>query len=215
MNKFFDPNGLFAQIMNTILNMMLLNAMWMLCSIPIITMGASTAALYAVLIKMRDGEEPRVIRRYFAALKENWKKASAAWLALLLAAAICGLDLYFAGQMDNDIFRIIAVAGLVVIVMTATFVFPLVARFENKWSNHLKNALLLALSHAPRLLMALALWGGAILLTFFSANTLYMMVLMWLMAGFSCLSYATLWILTPVLRKLEPETQETAGDLME
>ena len=212
MNKFFDPNGLFAQIMNTILSLMLLNVCWILCSLPVVTMGAATSALYTVLIKMRDGEETKVLRRFFAAFRENFKRGTAVWLVLLLAAGVCGLDLYFANQMDSNVARVIALLGMVAVAMTAVSVFILVARFENTWGNHLKNALLLSLSHAPRALLALALWGGMVLLTFFSFNTMYMMILLWLMVGFTCLSYATLWIFTPVLRKLEPapaEAEET------
>lgn len=208
MYKFFEPDGLFARIMNTILGLILLNLMWLLCSLPVVTAGASTAALYTVLLKLRDGDDARVIRRFFAAFRENFKRATGVWLVLLAAGVICGLDLYFASQLDSDIARVISVVGMIVVVMTATFAFPLVARYENTCRNHLKNALLLALSHAPRTLLALALWGGTIVLTFLSANTLYVMLPMWLMAGFSCLSYAALWILTPVLRKLESAPAE-------
>ena len=208
MNKFFDPDGLFAHIMNIILALMLLNVCWILCSIPLFTIGAASSALYTVLIKMRDGEDTRVVRRYFAAFRENFKRGTAVWLGLLLAAAVCGLDLYFANQMDSNAARVIALVGMAAVAMTAVSVFILVARFENTWGNHLKNALLLSLSHAPRALLALALWGGMVLLTFFSFNTMYMMVLLWLMVGFTCLSYATLWIFTPMLKKLEPAPAE-------
>ena len=208
MNKFFDPDGLFAHIMNIILALMLLNVCWILCSIPLFTIGAASSALYTVLIKMRDGEDTKVVRRYFAAFRENFKRGTAVWLGLLLAAAVCGLDLYFANQMDSNAARVIALVGMAAVAMTAVSVFILVARFENTWGNHLKNALLLSLSHAPRALLALALWGGMVLLTFFSFNTMYMMVLLWLMVGFTCLSYATLWIFTPMLKKLEPAPAE-------
>ena len=215
MNKFFDPDGLFARIMNTLLSLMLLNVCWILCSLPIVTMGASFSALYAVLIKMRDGEEPKVLRRYFAAFRENFKRATAVWLVLLLAAGVCGLDLYFANRMDSNAARVIALVGMVAVVMTGLLAFILVARFENTWGNHLKNALLLALANAPRTLLALALWGGMVLLTFFSFNTMYMMILLWLMVGYTCLSYATLWIFTPVLKKLEPAPAEEEEEIIE
>lgn len=211
MYKLFNPDGLFARIMNTVLALIVLNVLWLLCCVPVVTAGASTAALYAVLIRMRDGDDAKVLRRFFAAFRENFKRATAVWMVLLLAAAVCGLDLLLAGQADSNVARVICMVGLLAVAMTAIFVFPLVARFENTWSNHLKNAALLSLSHAPRTLLALALWGGAVALTVYSFSTLYHMILLWLMLGFSCLSYATLWILTPVLRRLEPEekTEET------
>ena len=97
---------------------------------------------------------------------------------------------------------------VVVVGMVVTFVFLLVARYENKWRNHLKNALLLAMGHVPRLLLSWLLWGTAVFLTTYSINTMYIMVLIWIMAGVSCLCYANLMIFTPVLRKLEPEAEK-------
>ena len=208
MYKFFDPDGLFAKIMNTVLALIVLNVLWIVCSLPVVTMGASTAALYTVLIGLRDGNDTKVIRRFFAAFGENWKQASAVWLVLLAASAVCGLDLYLAAQTQSTVARVACVVGLVAVAMTATFAFPLLARFENTWRNHLKNGALLALSHAPRTLLSLALWGGAAVLTVYSFATMYHMILLWLMLGFSCLSYATLWVVTPVLRKLEPAPAE-------
>ena len=208
MNKIFDPNGLFAQIMNVILGLILLNVLWILCSLPIVTLGASTTALYSVLLRFRDGDDTKVVRRFFAAFKANFKRATAVWLVVLAGIVVCGLDLYFATQMDSAAARVIAGFGLVLVGMVFTFVFILTARYENTWRNHLKNALLIAMGHVPRLLLAWLLWGAAVFLTMYSMDTMYVMVLMWLMAGVSCLSYANLMIFTPALRKLEPAAEE-------
>ena len=111
--------------------------------------------------------------------------------------------------MDSGVARVIAGFGLVLVGMVFTFVFILVARYENTWRNHLKNALLIAMGHVPRLLLSWLLWGAAVFLTLYSANTMYVMILMWLMAGVSCLCYANLMIFTPALRKLESVAEET------
>lgn len=209
MNKIFDPNGLFAQIMNVILGLILLNVLWIVCSLPIVTLGASTTALYSVLLRLRDGDDTKMVRRFFSAFGANFKRATAVWLVVLLGMVICGLDLYFAMQMDSAVARVIAGFGMVLVGMVFTFVFILVARYENTWRNHLKNALLIAMGHVPRLLLSWLIWGAAVFLTMYSANTMYIMVLMWLMAGVSCLCYANLMIFTPALRKLEPAAEET------
>ncbi len=207
MNKIFDPNGLFAQIMNVILGLILINVLWIVCSIPIVTLGASSTALYSVLLRLREGDDTKVVRRFLKAFVANFKCATAVWLVVLLGIVICGLDLFFATQMDSGVAQVIAGFGLVVVGMVVTFVFLLVARYENKWRNHLKNALLLAMGHVPRLLLSWLLWGAAAFLTIYSVDTMYIMVLMWLMAGVSCLCYANLMIFTPVLRKLEPAAE--------
>lgn len=212
MSKFFDPDGPFSTAMNQICQLFVLNVLWLICSLPVVTIGASCSALYAVLFKMRDDKGIKVARQFFRAFGENFKRGTAVWLVLFIAAAICGLDLAVAGETQGSlkaVFTVIAMAGLQLVAMVFTFAFPLVARFENSWRNHLRNALLLALSHVPRLLLSWLPWAAAIMVTMFSANTLYSMLLIWLLVGYAALSYITLWTLTPVLRKLEPASEET------
>ena len=208
MWNFFNPDGLFARIMNTVWNLILLNILWLLCCLPVVTVGAATAALYTVLLKMRDGSENRVVRLYFAALKENFRRATAVWLALLAALVVCGLDLALATQAQGLVLRVICMAGLLFVAMVWTFAFLLVARYENTWRGQLKNAALLALSHLPRLLLAWLPWAACILLTIWSFQTLYVILPLWLMAGFSSLHYYNLMVFTPVLRKLEPAAED-------
>lgn len=208
MYKLFEPDGLFSRIMNTVLNLILLNLLWIICSLPVVTLGASTAALYAVLFKMRDGDDTRLVRRFLAAFRENFLRATAVWLALLAALVVCGLDLYLAAQTESTAARVVAVVGLLFVTMVWTFAFPLTARYENVWHRQLKNAALLALSQLPRLLLGWLPWAACIALTIYSAETMYMMILMWLMAGFSSLHYCNLMVLTPVFRRLEPAEEE-------
>lgn len=210
MWNLLNPDGLFARIMNAVWNLILLNVLWLVCSLPVVTVGASTTALYAVLLKMRDGAENHVVRGFFKAFRENFKRGTAVWLVLLAALAVCGLDLALVSQTQNIAVRVFFMAGLLFVAMAWTFAFLLVARYENTWKGHLKNAVLLAVSQLPRLLLAWLLWGACIFLTIWSFRTMYLILPLWLMAGFSCLHYYNLMVFTPVLRKLEPaeETEE-------
>ena len=208
MGKFFDPDGPFSTAMNQLCQLFLLNVLWLICSLPVFTIGASCSALYAVLFKMRDDKGVKVARMFFSAFKENFKRGTAVWLVLLVAAVVCALDLAVAkGTVGSlkSVFTVIAMAGLQLVAMVFTFAFPLVARFENTWRNHLHNALLLAISHVPRLLLSWLPWAVAIVVTMLTPNTLYSMLLIWILVGYAALSYVSLMILTPVLRKLEPQ----------
>ena len=208
MWNLLNPDGLFARIMNAVWNLILLNVLWLVCSLPVVTVGASTTALYVVLLKMRDGEENHVVRGFFKAFRENFKRGTAVWLVLLAALAVCGLDLALVSQTQNIAVRVVFMAGLLFVTMVWTFAFLLVARYENTWRAQLKNAALLAISHLPRLLLAWLPWACCIVLTIWSFQTLYVILPLWLLAGFSSLHYYNLMIFTPVLRKLEPTAEE-------
>jgi len=149
MFKLFEPDGLFARGMSHVYYLVVVNVLWLVCSLPVVTFGASSAALYSCLFRLSRGDDTRPVRRFFAAFAENGKRATAAWLAVLAALVLLIFDWYFASVTDQPVWKIIAVGGLQVVGMVCTFLFALVARYDNLWYVHLKNALLLAVMYLP------------------------------------------------------------------
>ena len=204
----FDPESPFGRGMEKVWQLIVLNVLWLICSLPVVTLGASSAALATVLFALLRGEDDRIVRRFFAAFGENWKRASVAWLVLLVIIALCLFDWRFAVLMDSFLWKLIAVAGLTVVVLMCSFLFALIARYENTVRNHLRNALLLGVGNLPRLLLVWLVWAGPVVLTVWSAETLHLMVLLWLMVGVSGLSLAGLRILKPVFDRLDEGNKE-------
>ena len=203
MFKLFDPDSAFSQGMNRVGDLMVLNVLWLVCSLPVITFGASSAALCACLFKLQEGNEKGLVRRFFTAFGENWKRATAVWLVLLAALALLGFDAYYAAVMESAVWKIIAVGGFQLVGMVCTFVFALTARYDNTWIAHLKNALLLAVGNLPRLLLCWAFWAAAFATTIWSYQTFHAMILVWLLFGYSFLTSLNLRILKPVFDRLE------------
>ena len=81
------------------------------------------------------------------------------WLILLAVAALCGFDLYMARLNESFLWELLAVFALQLAAMVMTFAFPLMARYENTWRNHLKNAMLVAVGHLPRMLLIWLIWA--------------------------------------------------------
>lgn len=203
MFKLFEPDGLFARGMCYVYYLVVINVLWLICSLPVVTFGASSAALYSCLFRLLEGDDTRPVRRFFAAFGENWKRATAAWLAVLAAVLLLVFDWYFASVTDQPMWKIIAVGGLQVVGMVCTFLFALLARYDNRWHVHLKNALLLAVGNLPRVLLCWLFWGAACYLTVWTYETFHAMVLVWLIFAYSFLSFWNLRILRPVFRRLE------------
>ena len=204
----FDPDSAFGRATETVLNLVILNVLWLICSLPIITIGASGAALYSVLFKMVEDKDTRITRQFFAAFRGNARRATGIWLILLVVIGLCAFDLCFAEWMDSFLWKMVAVLGLQIVGMICTFLFPLLARYENTWRNQLRNALLLSVANLPRMALVWLMWGAMIAITVYSFETLYAMLLIWLLLGYSLLSYFTLRILLPVFTKLEEHAQQ-------
>ena len=58
--------------MSRIFDMMCLNVLWLVCSLPIFTIGASTTAMYTVMLKVVKNEEGYIVKGFFKAFKENF-----------------------------------------------------------------------------------------------------------------------------------------------
>ena len=158
MRSLFDTDGFLMRALTKIADMVWLNILFLICSIPIFTIGASTTALYYVTFKTIKDEEGYISRDFFHSFKQNFKQSTIVWLVLLVLYAILGLDLTILLRMDSSMadagIVLVMIPGLL-ILFVGIYVFPLLSRFENTTKATVKNALLLSIANIPRTLLAL------------------------------------------------------------
>ena len=135
-------------------DLILLNILWTICSIPIFTIGASTTAVYYVTLKLVRDEDSSTIKGFFHSFKSNFKQATAIWLLLLAVGLLLGFDFWFivTGKMPlNEQVKLVltAVFGglLMILIFIATYVFPLQCRFYNTVKKTLFNAFFMSVRH--------------------------------------------------------------------
>lgn len=76
-------------------DVLVVNILWIICSIPVVTAGASTTAMYYVTLKLARDEDGYTIRSFFKSFKENFKQATAIWLIFLLTGMLLAFDVYY------------------------------------------------------------------------------------------------------------------------
>lgn len=150
MKGLLDIDGPVMQFITKIVYSAWLNILWMLCCLPIVTVGASTTALFYVTLKIAKNEEGNITRAFFRSFRENFRQATLVWLILLGAGVILGIDGYIFYHMRFDsvlwtfgtaIFMV-ALAAYAIILM---YIFPLMARFDNTLWAMLKNSLMIGM----------------------------------------------------------------------
>lgn len=117
--------------MGKLVDMLVLTGLWVLTSIPVVTIGASTAALYDVTLNLADNEEGYVIRSFFRAFKENLRQGIFAGILAIAGGIFLGCDLYVYYHMENNAGIVMFWASLILMVvyaMTILYLFPLMAR---------------------------------------------------------------------------------------
>ena len=80
------------QFMGRIADLMILNAMALIFSVPIITIGASWTALYYCTVKIVRKEDTYVWKEFWNSFKSNFKQATIIWLILIPFLAILFVD---------------------------------------------------------------------------------------------------------------------------
>lgn len=156
MKDFFRYDGPLTRFLNTLADLIILSIMWLVCSLPIVTMGASTVSLYA--ITMNYGEDDTgLIRRFWKAFRENFKKGSIAGVVFLLIGVVLFFDFrIIVGMSQNaDMFKIAAWFVTILCFVMYIYTFPLLACYEQTLIQTMKNALLIGLSNLPATILLL------------------------------------------------------------
>ena len=145
-----------------------LGAVWLVCSLPVFTLGASTTALYAVTIKLvRDREGTSPLRQFFAAFRSNFKQATILWLMLLTVGVFLALDVYILSHLRSTtagapavvwtlLFAVVLAASLIYVIILL-YTFPLLSYFENKSRAMVLNAFLVGVRYLFCTILMLAL----------------------------------------------------------
>lgn len=172
--------------MSLIGDIMLLNILFIITSIPIVTAGVSLTALYASLKKRIHGHESYASKDYFKYWKENLKNSLIIWCILLpCLLAMVLFTSYIANNLENLAAVCIYFLFFLILLFILSYVFPLQATFVNSPLRILLNSLLTALSHLPYTLALIFITSLPVCLTLYFPRAFYFTCAYWLLLGFS------------------------------
>ena len=101
MKNGFDIDNPFFAFMGTLADIVVINILFLICSVPVITMGASMSAMYDTMRKMREGKLTSAFQYFFQAFRRSLKKSIPAWMLQLLTGVILFFDLNFVSMMPK------------------------------------------------------------------------------------------------------------------
>ncbi len=188
----------------------ILNILWIVCSIPIFTIGASTTAMYTVMLKIVKNEEGYIVRPFLKAFKENFKQSTVMWLILLLGGVIITADMIVSRGMQGTL-RVVMqtfflLAGII-LVSISIYAFSLQARFVNTVKHTLKNAAILTIAKFPYTLLMLVITVGPVVLTLLTAQTLVIGSMAWMFIGVSLVCWLNSMLLRRIFTVLEEQSE--------
>lgn len=201
----FKFDGKFYEIISKLTDLVILNILFLICCIPIVTIGAATTALYGVTKKMTKKSEGYIVKNYFKQFKENFKQSTIMWLILFVAGMIPTIDLYIINNMSKGGGQTILMGFALMAVIIVFFVFlyamALQSTFENTVKNTIKNAFLMGVGHFPWTLLivfvAVSPFISLGVMGNYWSTELFVMMLIW----FSGSAYINSYIFNHIFEK--------------
>ena len=209
--KLFSPDSKFMRFMSVLGDLMLLNFIFLLCSVPVVTIGASITALYTVVFRMvREKDSRSVVVQFFRSFRQNFRRATLLWLLLLPAGGVLALDLWLFSVVTGVMrwLSILFLLLMVLVLFTAGYAFPLLSQFENGVKGTLKNALFLSLAYLPRTLSVTALNLLPFVLLYCNLYLFLYVGFLWIFLYFSAAAYLNARTLEQVFAPFREQKEE-------
>lgn len=187
-----NENNVIHIFLNKLGDIIVANLLFLLCCIPIITIGPALTALYHCMLRTVKGNNNGTTKTFFRAFKENFRQSLIVWLGLLAVGFILFLNIRFlqntASVVSKPLFYVsLGIAGLVIIL--ALYIFPVIAAFANTTVNLLKNAYVFAFLHFPSTLAIAVITILPMFMTYRDVKLLPLYACCWFFFGFGLTAY--------------------------
>ncbi|MCR4673781.1 MAG: YesL family protein [Lachnospiraceae bacterium] len=203
------------RFLNKVADLLILNILFIICCLPIFTIGASISALYSVSLRSVRYGDGYVWKNFFGAFKENFKQSTIAWLIMFVVLVLLFLDIRFWQQIDmgsiNSIMLGVSYVILFLWICFETWLFPVIAKMKDGLSMQFKNAAKMTIGYLIPYTLVCALIKFVLL--YISYVNLPMLMVMF-MIGFSTEAYICSFFIYKVFSKHIEEESLGYDDLL-
>jgi uncharacterized membrane protein YesL len=210
MGGFFSLDGPFYKIGTVIADIMILSLLWLLLSLPVVTSGAATTALFYVTTRRIANKEGYLLRDFFKSFKANFVQSTLVWLTIIGVTLIVVVNILNIGIVPENIRLVVLPVQICILIelfLITTYAFPIIARFEMKYREVFKTAFFMANRHLLTSLLCILCAAALFLISavcFLGSYPPFYLVAMGIYA------YAVSYLFMRVFKKYRPEID--AGD---
>ncbi|WP_167955867.1 YesL family protein [Anaerosporobacter faecicola] len=204
MGSFFSLEGGFFGGMGKIFDVVFVSILWVLCCIPVITIGPATTALYYCVVKAIRRERGYISKEFFHSFKQNFKQGAIVGIIFTVLGVLMSINFYVVRQMKGNMAAIlfgIYMAMSIVAYVTAIYAFPNLSRFTLTVKNVFKNSLIMAIRHLlSTIIMAIIILVAGVVMYVIPITTFFL-------PGVACLLVSLL--MEKILKRYTPESTDT------
>lgn len=213
MGGLFSLDSKIMIFLGRITDLIILNILFLVTCIPIVTIGAAWTSLYEITLKMAKDEEAYMIKGYLSAFKSNFKKSTPMWLVIGIMYIILFADFWICIQSEGvmwDVLLAFAIVFFIGLTGVVSYVFPLQAKFVNTFKNTFINAWFMSIKHFPTTISIIFMNSFILLCAIYNSYTLYYGVLAYGLLGFATVAYINSILLVRVFEKYYGNDSENA-----
>lgn len=202
MTEDFKIMNLFSRLVD----ILLLNFLFLLTSLPVITLGASITALFSVNLKLTKNEESYISRDYFRAFRQNFRLGTAGFLLFAVIAGLLCTNLWISYKIPGVFFlvlRALATIFLVFLAVWALYYFPILARFQFTWKQIHTHIPHMIVTHPGSFFLLLLLNIPLVFLSMYSVYTATFLLIGGCLFGFALLTYVESFVFRSIFRPYE------------
>ena len=203
------------RLLSKVADLLVVNLLVLICSLPIFTIGASLTAMQNILYRILHNEDVYVIREFFGSFKRNFKQATIIWLMLLPIILFLIYDYFMLAETETTagVF-LMCVSGLMLILVFIfmMYVFPILSRYDNSTKETIKNAIVIAISHPFRSILMVIIFAFCIFVEMIMPYKMFPILFCFFI---SVPWYFCSMVYMPIFDKLDGVTPGQAKDTVE
>ncbi len=169
------------------------NLMFVLCTVPIVTIGAGWTALCYTFLRRSKMEEVNPFKEFIKGFKDNFKKATICFLLSLFIFAVLAVDWLFLGSLGGFYLklRLVFVMIGVCVLIIALYIFPVISVFPVKLTELVKYSLYFAFRKPLYLIVILTVSTVPLIITYMFPEYFPLSAFIWFFFGFSVIAEIT------------------------
>lgn len=190
-----------------------LSICFVVASIPIVTVGASLTATYAMAMRLQEDREEYILRGFIHEFKRSFKQATLTWLLILVAAAVMFAEYIVVNTVEGGLgilYMIVLILEVVFVAFTLPFLFPLIAYYENSFWQTIRNALFLSFGYIGSWLKITVAWVAPIAFYIIYPELFLATWYLWLLLIPGAIIYGTSFTARKVFNKNKEMVELTA-----
>ncbi|CEI74089.1 YesL family protein [Romboutsia hominis] len=205
MDNLFRYDGKFWETLDNITDIVVLNFLFIVFSIPVITIGASLTATYSVTLKKVKNEDVNVTKEFIKRFKENFKISTVVWILMIVVGSVLLLDFHISNLISDKtlgiMLKLISTIVGIIYLFNFTYVFPIISKFNNTIKNTIVNSILISIHNLPYTIIMLTMNLLCIVLTFLLVDYFGYILFFYMVIGFGITSYINSIFLNKIFYK--------------